>query len=160
MQPMATKREIDLAAAPAGRVGRLLRLVARSMEIAFWLTIALARLPTLRLTRGSFEAAFGVAIAFLFERLGATFITIGQIMSSRPDLFPPRFLAPFIHLQDRVPPFSFDDVRRTIEEDFGRRLEDIFVAFDSRADLPAVWGRDFEPERAMATFHRAAKSEG
>ena len=76
-------REIDLAVRPANRLVWLLRLVFRSLQIAFWLGIAVARLPFLRLSRGSWTAALGAAVVFLFTRLGATFIKVGQIMSSR-----------------------------------------------------------------------------
>ncbi|MGH7822360.1 MAG: ABC1 kinase family protein, partial [Candidatus Binatia bacterium] len=80
--------------------------------------------------RRSLAAALGASVATLFRRLGATFIKVGQIMSTRPDMFPPEFLAPLVELQDRVPPFAFAAVRAAVEEELGRPLEDVFAAFD------------------------------
>src|SRR5215469_10520847 len=44
------------------------------------------------------------------ERLGPTFVKLGQLLSSRPDLLPPHYLKPLARLQDKVKPFSFEDV--------------------------------------------------
>lgn len=62
--------------------------------------------------------------------LGATFIKLGQVMSTRPDLFSPEVIDELRHLQDKVPPFSFARVKRTIEEDFGGKLETRFSELD------------------------------
>jgi ubiquinone biosynthesis protein len=64
-----------------------------------------------------------------FERLGATYIKLGQIISSGEGLFPEELVGEFRLLRDRVPPESFDDVRRVVEEDLGRPLESVFRYF-------------------------------
>jgi len=138
-------REIDLAVLPANRLIWLVRLFLRSLQIAFWLSVATIRLPILRLTRGNWSAALGVAVAFLFTRLGATFIKVGQIISTRPDIFPENFLEPFLGLQDRVPPFTFAAARRIVEEDFGRPLDQVFEAFGEKPVASA----------SVAQVHRA-----
>lgn len=74
--------------------------------------------------------ASGRALVHVCTRLGATFIKVGQIASTRADLLPEPLRLELAHLQDRVPPFPFDDVRRTIEHDFGRPLETLFERFD------------------------------
>src|SRR6188768_3869964 len=56
----------------------------------------------------------------LFRQLGVTFIKVGQIMSTRPDLIPEYVSTALAELQDSVGPFSFDEVVRTIEADLGR----------------------------------------
>jgi ubiquinone biosynthesis protein len=63
-------------------------------------------------------------------RLGATFIKIGQIASTRADLLPPALVAELSTLRDRVPPFAFTDVQDTIERDLGAPLGALFAAFD------------------------------
>ena len=67
----------------------------------------------------------------LCTRLGATFIKIGQIASTRADLLPGPLVDELVALQDRVPAFPFEQVRRTIESDLGRPLEDVFADFET-----------------------------
>jgi len=65
-----------------------------------------------------------------FEELGPTFIKLGQIMSTRPDLLPPEYIAEFSKLRDDVPAFSFTEVETIIEEEFGRSLGEIYQNFE------------------------------
>ncbi len=65
-----------------------------------------------------------------FERLGPTYIKLGQIISSGEGIFPEELVEEFRLLRDRVPPEPFSTVRRTIEEDLGRPLAEVFVSFD------------------------------
>ncbi len=67
-----------------------------------------------------------------FERLGPTFIKLGQIISAGEGIFPDELVDEFRLLRDRVPPEPFAAVRRTIEEDLGRPLADVFSSFDRR----------------------------
>ena len=60
------------------------------------------------------------------EELGATFIKLGQILSTRPDLLPQVTIREFEKLQDRVEPLGFDQVRAQIEHALGGSLEDLF----------------------------------
>ena len=65
-----------------------------------------------------------------FEHLGPTYIKLGQIISSGEGIFPEELVEEFRLLRDRVPPEPFATVRRTIEEDLGRPLAEVFVSFD------------------------------
>jgi ubiquinone biosynthesis protein len=65
-----------------------------------------------------------------FERLGPTYIKLGQIISSGEGIFPEELVEEFRLLRDRVPPEPFEQVRRTIQEDLGRPLGEVFVSFD------------------------------
>ena len=71
------------------------------------------------------------------ERLGPTYIKLGQIISSGEGLFPPELVDEFKKCRDQVPAETFDDVRRTVEEDLGSRLEDVFESFE-RTPLAAA----------------------
>src|SRR5579862_5854649 len=62
--------------------------------------------------------------------LGATFIKPGQVMSTRPDLFPPEIIDQLRQLQDKLPPFGFGRVNKTIEADLGKPLAGLFSEFD------------------------------
>src|SRR4029077_4157577 len=75
------------------------------------------------------QAWFGQVVLDLFRELGATFIKVGQIMSTRPDLIPDHVSRALAELQDQVGPFPFDDVRRTIERDFGRPVGAVYAEF-------------------------------
>jgi ubiquinone biosynthesis protein len=71
----------------------------------------------------------GAVILDLFRELGATFIKVGQIMSTRPDLIPEHISRALEHLQDDVGPFPFEAVVRTLETDFGRPMSQLFAEF-------------------------------
>ncbi|NJM95227.1 MAG: AarF/ABC1/UbiB kinase family protein [Acaryochloridaceae cyanobacterium CSU_5_19] len=62
--------------------------------------------------------------------LGPTFIKVGQLFSTRADLFPPEYVEELSKLQDRVPAFSYEQVETIIEEDFGRTIAELFQSFD------------------------------
>ena len=62
--------------------------------------------------------------------LGPTFIKIGQLFSTRADLFPIEYVNELSKLQDRVPAFSYEQVKATIETDFGRSLTELYSSFD------------------------------
>ncbi len=80
--------------------------------------------------RGDGIRALGRALVGLCTTLGATFIKVGQIASTRADLLPRQLVQELATLRDQVPPFPFADVRTTIERDFARPLDDLFSAFD------------------------------
>ena len=52
-----------------------------------------------------------------FEELGPTFIKLGQLLSTRPDVIPPDFIGELAKLQDQAPPFPFAQARAVIEEE-------------------------------------------
>ena len=75
---------------------------------------------------------FGQCLLDLFRHLGATFIKVGQIMSTRPDLVPEHITQALAHLQDDVGPFPFDAVQRIVIEDLGHPVEKVFAEFSVR----------------------------
>jgi len=75
------------------------------------------------------------------ERLGPTFVKIGQIISTRPDLVPPSFIKELEKLQDRVPPVSFDQIRKQVEKKLGGPIEEIFASFDPKPLAAASIGQ-------------------
>ena len=66
----------------------------------------------------------------VLEELGPTFIKLGQILSTRPDLIPPAYIDEFSKLQDNVPPFPFEDVSDQIRMELGVNIGDVFTYFD------------------------------
>src|ERR671939_2242524 len=61
------------------------------------------------------------------EELGTTFIKLGQLLSSRPDLLPDVYIEELGKLVDQVQPVPFDEIRRMIKEDLP---EDPFVELE------------------------------
>jgi ubiquinone biosynthesis protein len=74
----------------------------------------------------------GKCVVDFLRNLGPTFIKLGQIMSARPDVLPPHVIAELRLLQNQLPPFAFSTARRTIEEDLGRPLEELFGDFEKQ----------------------------
>ena len=64
------------------------------------------------------------------EELGPTFIKLGQLLSVRPDIVLPEYLKELAKLQDKVPPFPYEEVRQIFLEELGREPGDIFIAFN------------------------------
>lgn len=65
----------------------------------------------------------------VLEDLGPSFIKLGQLMSTRADLFPPDYVSELKKLQDRIPAIRFEDIRPVIEGELGRPVEDGFLEF-------------------------------
>jgi ubiquinone biosynthesis protein len=93
---------------------------------------------------------FGRCVLDLFRHLGATFIKVGQIMSTRPDLLPEHITRALEHLQDDVGPFPFSQVARTIEEDLHRPIHELFAEF---APVPLA-------SASVAQVHKARLPDG
>ena len=70
-------------------------------------------------------------LRLVFEELGPTFIKLGQLLSTRPDLIPADFLDELAKLQDDIPPFAVEEVRAIIQEELGRTPEELFLFFDA-----------------------------
>ena len=64
------------------------------------------------------------------EELGPTFIKLGQILSTRPDLIPPEYIAELARLQDTVPPAPWAAIRAQVEAELGAPPETQFAHFD------------------------------
>src|SRR5215212_1517060 len=75
------------------------------------------------------------------EKLGPTFIKLGQILSTRADLLPPAYLEALARLQDDVGPFPYADVERIVQEEIGVRLSKAFDAFDAAPIAAASLGQ-------------------
>jgi ubiquinone biosynthesis protein len=65
-----------------------------------------------------------------FEELGPTFIKLGQLLSTRPDLIPRSFAEEFATLQDRAPSVPFSAMRHQIELELGGTVDSLFASLD------------------------------
>jgi ubiquinone biosynthesis protein len=84
--------------------------------------------------RGQTESRAGLSrrLRQAAERLGPTYIKLGQIISAGEGLFPEELVREFKRCRDQVPPEPWEVVRAVIEEDLGRPLEQVFAAVDPR----------------------------
>jgi predicted unusual protein kinase regulating ubiquinone biosynthesis (AarF/ABC1/UbiB family) len=87
------------------------------------------------------DAAEAQAFAEDLEKLGPTFIKLGQILSTRADLLPPAYLEALARLQDDVGPFPYADVERIVQEELQVRLSKAFEAFDQEPIAAASLGQ-------------------
>lgn len=75
------------------------------------------------------------------EELGPTFIKLGQMLSTRPDLLPPAYLHELAKLRDEAPSFPVEQARAIIEEELGAPIETLFARFDNQVLAAASLGQ-------------------
>jgi predicted unusual protein kinase regulating ubiquinone biosynthesis (AarF/ABC1/UbiB family) len=76
------------------------------------------------------EAAKADELAADLERLGPTFVKLGQLLSTRVELLPQAYLDALARLQDKVEPFPFDEVEKIVCSELGVRMSKAFSDFD------------------------------
>ncbi|WP_027626467.1 ABC1 kinase family protein [Clostridium lundense] len=64
------------------------------------------------------------------EELGPTFIKIGQILSTRPDILPNKYIVELSKLQDDVVPENFSDINEVFRKEFGKNIDECFLYFN------------------------------
>lgn len=84
------------------------------------------------------------------EKLGPTFIKLGQVLSTRSDLLPPAYLEPLSRLQDKVDPVPASDIIKIVEDELGVRVSKAFSSFEAEPLASASLGQ----------VHRATLRDG
>lgn len=100
---------------------RAIRLTFRFLHV-LWVFLGAATIYGFRrlgllFTGGDRERLRGEVLATTFQRLGATYVKFGQILSTRPDLFGPGITDALARLQDQVPPITFAEVEEVLDEE-------------------------------------------
>ena len=96
------------------------------------------------------RAYLSVRLRRAIERLGATYIKLAQIISSGQGLFPDELVDEFKKCRDQVPAEPWESAQRTVEQDLGARVDQVFSSFD-RKPLAAA---------SIAQVHRATLLTG
>ncbi|MDP1737363.1 MAG: 2-polyprenylphenol 6-hydroxylase [Caulobacter sp.] len=91
----------------------------------------------------------GERLARTLERLGPVAIKLGQVLSTRADIFGARFAGDLSRLKDALPPFPIDVARAEIEREFGRPVAEIFPVFGEAVAAAS-----------LAQAHRAVMADG
>jgi predicted unusual protein kinase regulating ubiquinone biosynthesis (AarF/ABC1/UbiB family) len=81
------------------------------------------------------------ALADDLERMGPTFIKLGQLLSTRPDLLPMSYLESLTRLQDKVEPFAYEEVEAIVSSELGVRISKAFLEFDPTPIAAASLGQ-------------------
>lgn len=82
-----------------------------------------------------------IRVRLALEELGPTFVKLGQILSTRPDLIPQDYIIELQKLQDEVPPFAYDQVEQIINRELGADIPKIFKSFEQKAFAAASLGQ-------------------
>lgn len=112
--------------------------------------IALPRRAGGRRPREVLKRSTPKRLRLVLEELGATFIKLGQLLSTRADLLSPEYIEQLERLQDDVPPIPAAEIRRVVERELGQPLEALYARFDPEPLAAA----------SVAQVHRAAMHDG
>ena len=75
------------------------------------------------------------------EAMGPTYVKLGQVLASRPDLLPEAYLNALARLQDKVKPFSYAEVEQIVTKELGVRISKAFSSFDPNPIAAASLGQ-------------------
>lgn len=103
----------------------------------------------LLVSRKGVKDRVGLRYARAFERLGPAFIKLGQVLSTRGDIFGEDFIRDLSHLKDQLPPFGATTARRLIEEALEKPVDDLFSEFGEVIGAASI-----------AQAHRAVLKDG
>src|SRR5687767_7989896 len=131
-QPPPSRREEQPTLGKLQRTVEISRILYRNDF--FQMMREIARAPRVPSDDGGTEIALPPdvprRVRKMLEELGPTFIKIGQLLGTRPDLVHADFVEEFKHLYDRTTPSPFSDIKVLIEDELGRPMKEVFDEFD------------------------------
>ncbi len=152
MQFLKTSRQIGQTIRNAARLRTIVGVFAKHGFHNVAERMKLGRFLLERLNAGQDMDRYTMAerVRMSFEELGPTFVKLGQLLASRPDLVPEEFVAEFSKLHDQVQPLEFALIEEVLKNEFGENLYTIFSSVES------------EPlgSASIAQVHRATLASG
>ncbi|RLP72324.1 AarF/ABC1/UbiB kinase family protein [Mycetocola manganoxydans] len=85
--------------------------------------------------------SIAVRLRLVLEELGPTFVKLGQLLSTRPDLLPPAYILELSKLQDAAPPVPIDAIAEAIRAELGDDPSRVFATFDDKPLASASIGQ-------------------
>ena len=133
MKWLRTGRQIGQAVKNAKRLRQIVGVFAK-----YGFTDILSRMPLGRFMPARVAAYAAVQseihtaerLRKAFEELGPTFVKLGQLLSTRPDLIPEQYIEELTKLQDSVKPLPFPIIQAQVEKELGKPLAELFSSFD------------------------------
>jgi ubiquinone biosynthesis protein len=133
MKIITQGRKIGRAVKNAQRLRQILSVFAKHGYNDVILRLNLGRFLPARIEAKLNESADITTqehLRLALEELGPTFVKLGQLLSTRPDLIPESYIDELVKLQDNVQTISYEEVKEVIESEFGQSIHQTYQSFN------------------------------
>ena len=113
--------------------------VVEQLDLLSWLPRRRRQAETVEAESAGLPDAVRLRLAL--AELGPTFIKLGQMLSTRPDLLPAEYVDELRKLQDDAPPVPVEEIKSVIQREFGRSTDELFRTFEEEPAASASIGQ-------------------
>lgn len=133
MTALKTGRQISKTLKNAARLRTIVGVFAKHgfHQVAEKITLGRFMVDRLSSNKDIEKLSAQVRLRMAFEELGPTFVKLGQVLASRPDLIPDEYVTEFERLHDNVAPLEYSVVLEVLREEFGDNLEKKFSSIEA-----------------------------
>jgi ubiquinone biosynthesis protein len=124
-----------------GRLRQIVQVLIRHGFGEFVQRAGLGSLASGRADQDANKVSRAERIRLVITELGPSFIKLGQILSTRPDLIPSEIILELKKLQDRVPPVPFTEIEAQLQRELGASLDEVYESFDPQPLASASIGQ-------------------